>query len=85
MSAPTPDPLLIPVEDVEDFSNSTERTPLLHRTRSKEKEVTPLPKVQLAIICLIRSVEPICFQVIFPFISRFNPSDLLLMGQIKCF
>jgi len=68
MSAPAPDPLLVPIEDVnEDF---TERTPLLHRTKSKEKGVTPLPKLQLGIVCLIRIVEPICFQVIFPFISE---------------
>lgn len=68
MSAPAPDPLLVPVEDVnEEF---TECTPLLHRTKSKEKAITPLPKVQLGIVCLIRIVEPICFQVIFPFISE---------------
>ena len=82
MSAPGPDPLVVPVEDVEDFSNSTERTPLLHRTDSRDKKVTPLPKVQLGIICLIRVVEPICFQVIFPFISKSCHRSVLTADQM---
>ena len=72
-----PDPLFIPVKDVNDrfISRSsrqqdieaTERTPLLIQ---KTKPITPLPKVQLSIVFLIRVVEPICFQVIFPFINQ---------------
>ena len=68
MSAPAPDPLVVPVEAVDEEFSPTERTPLLGA--SKEKRITPLPKVQLAIVCLIRVVEPICFQVIFPFINQ---------------
>ncbi|ORY23550.1 major facilitator superfamily domain-containing protein [Naematelia encephala] len=49
-------------------SVDTEATPLLGK--QVQKKATPLPKLQLAIICLIRIVEPICFQVIFPFINE---------------
>ncbi|ORX41256.1 hypothetical protein BD324DRAFT_613847 [Kockovaella imperatae] len=52
MSLNAPDPIDEPIQDV------TESTPLLAK-----KATTPLPKLQLFIICLIRVVEPICFQV----------------------
>ncbi len=77
MSAPAPDPMVVPVRVIDqDFVDSesgsqstiTERTPLLGL--KKEKKITPLPKVQLSIVFLIRVVEPICFQVIFPFINQ---------------
>lgn len=50
---------------------ATERTPLIKTTQNPQSNpITPLPKVQLFIICLIRIVEPICFYVIFPFINQ---------------
>lgn len=52
----------------------TETTPLLRNEDEAQKfakrPVTPLPKLQLTLICLIRVVEPICFQLIFPFINQ---------------
>lgn len=76
MSAPAPDPLVVPPEETDrDFA---ETTPLLASKRGK-KAITPLPKLQLSIICLIRIVEPICFQVIFPFINQM----LLEVGAAK--
>ena len=60
MSTFAPDPIDEPIEDV------TEQTPLL----PSKKPTTPLPKRQLLIICLIRIVEPLCFQVVFPFINQ---------------
>ena len=65
MSVPAPDPLTTPVEDVD--GDYTETSLLIGKTK---KPITPLPKLQLLIICLIRVVEPICFQVIFPFINQ---------------
>ena len=80
MAVAAPDPLVVPVQDVD------ERSPLLGNRDvetssivSKKEKITPLPKVQLAIICLIRVVEPICFQVIFPFINQM----LLDVGAAK--
>ncbi|CAO1617812.1 unnamed protein product [Sympodiomycopsis kandeliae] len=35
----------------------------------EEKKATPLPKMQLFVICVMRLSEPICFTVIFPFVS----------------
>ena len=36
---------------------------------------TPLPKVQLALLCLLRTLDPMCFFQIFPYINQFV-SDL---------
>ena len=36
---------------------------------------TPLPKVQLAILCLLRTLDPMCYFQIFPYINQFV-SDL---------
>ena len=50
---------------------ATETTPLVgDDPKGKDRPVTPLPKLQLFIICLIRITEPMCFQVIFPFINQ---------------
>ena len=47
----------------------TESTPLLPEDVTK-KAVTPLPKVQLSLVCLIRLTEPICFNAVLPFINQ---------------
>ena len=59
---------------------ASETTPLLTDTpEAKSKQITPLPRLQLFIICLIRITEPMCFQVIFPFINQM----LLDVGAVK--
>ena len=63
MSTNEPDPLLEPVEDIE----ANEASPLL---RKSEKVVTPLPKFQLFIICMIRVVEPVCFASVIPYLQN---------------
>jgi hypothetical protein len=58
-----------------------ERQPLL---KKEVKAVTPLPKVQMAIVCFVRMTEPIAFAVCFPFINQMlldvgavdNPKDV---------
>ncbi|KAJ3990590.1 hypothetical protein F5050DRAFT_1582649, partial [Lentinula boryana] len=35
------------------------------------KEATPLPMVQLLIVCAIRLMDPIAFTQIFPYINEF--------------
>lgn len=55
--------------------NSDERRPLLEdRDRDEADDtverVTPLPKLQLALLFFIRATDPICFNVIFPFINQ---------------
>ena len=58
-----------------------ERQPLL---KKEAKAVTPLPKVQMAIVCFVRMTEPIAFAVCFPFINQMlldvgavdNPKDV---------
>ena len=57
-------------------SRIDEETPLLpsagERTVRKESDevITPLPKLQIAILLLVRLVEPICSQCIYPFIFQ---------------
>ncbi len=42
-----------------------ESQPLLDK-----KAATPLPKLQLCLLFFIRATDPICFNVIFPFINQ---------------
>jgi hypothetical protein len=44
-----------------------ETRPLLESSKPK---VTPLPKTQLALLFFIRATDPICYNVIFPFINQ---------------
>ncbi|KAJ3807639.1 major facilitator superfamily domain-containing protein [Lentinula aff. lateritia] len=53
-----------------------ETTPLLLNTCNAEaqnpsRRVTPLPKAQIAALCLVRLVDPIAFTQIFPYINEF--------------
>ncbi|KAJ3832468.1 major facilitator superfamily domain-containing protein [Lentinula raphanica] len=53
-----------------------ETTPLLHHVSNTEsqnpvKQVTPLPKTEIAVLCLVRLVDPIAFTQIFPYINEF--------------
>lgn len=54
----------------------TETTPLIP---PPPKRVTPLPKFQLSLICLIRLTEPICFLRVFPYVNQM----LLDVGAAK--
>ena len=57
-----------------------ESTPLLSKSNadqstvesqlSKSPEMIPVPKLQLAIICLVRLLEPIGFTQLFPYINK---------------
>ncbi|KAG9021960.1 hypothetical protein FRB95_001085, partial [Tulasnella sp. JGI-2019a] len=57
---------------------ASERTPLLGsdptppdaEALKQTKAVTPLPKKQLFVLCFMRFSEPVCYQVIFPFINE---------------
>ncbi|RXK42403.1 hypothetical protein M231_00393 [Tremella mesenterica] len=44
-----------------------ERSPLLP---DKKETITPLPKLQLSLICFLRVTEPIAFVVCFPFVNQ---------------
>ncbi|KAJ7593059.1 MFS general substrate transporter [Mycena floridula] len=48
----------------------TERTPLVPSQEIDDAEDRPLPKLQIALLCYARLVEPIAFFTIFPFISQ---------------
>jgi MFS family permease len=59
-------------------STLNESTPLLNDVRDDLedqepliKEATPLPMLQLVIVCLIRLMDPIAFTQIFPYINEF--------------
>ncbi|KAF9058552.1 major facilitator superfamily domain-containing protein [Rhodocollybia butyracea] len=59
-------------------STLNETTPLLNDARndpesheSLTKEVTPLPMLQLLIVCFIRLMDPISFTQIFPYVNEF--------------
>ena len=65
-----------------DIDVENERTPLIRRQDGqvetlpeviedlkKAGKTTPLPKIQLTLICLIRLTEPVAFTVIFPYVS----------------
>ena len=45
--------------------SDSESQPLLGKTPP-----TPLPKVQLSLLFFIRATDPICYNVIFPFINQ---------------
>lgn len=50
------------------MSAPDESQPLL--TRDPLRPATPLPKLQLALICFLRITEPIAFLVCFPFVNQ---------------
>jgi hypothetical protein len=54
-----------PLDDEVDQVDETR--PLLESSKPK---VTPLPKTQLALLFFIRATDPICYNVIFPFINQ---------------
>lgn len=54
----------------------TETTPLIP---TPPKRITPLPKLQLSLVCLVRLTEPICFLSVFPYINQM----LLDVGAAK--
>lgn len=47
-----------------------ERTALLDARQQSQKKVTPLPKLQIAILMLVALVEPIAAQSIYPYINQ---------------
>ena len=66
-----------------------ENTPLL---ATETKAVTPLPKLQLSLICFLRITEPIAFLVCFPFVNQMlldvgaakNPKDVGWPAAVVC-
>ena len=48
----------------------TEATPLLPSQKPKPSNTTPLPKLQLTLTYLIRVVEPLSNNVVYPFINQ---------------
>ena len=77
---------------VRDFE--TERTPLLSNQHvppqpsasvdpiediRKISQITPLPKLQVALVCILRLAEPIAFMAIVPFIM----AQLLYVGAAE--
>lgn len=63
-------------------TQNDERRPLLGDRRKSDAEddtPTPLPKAQLGLLFFIRATDPICFNVIFPFINQM----LLDIGAAK--
>ena len=48
----------------------TEATPLLPSQKPKPTKTTPLPKLQLTLTYLIRVVEPLSNNVVYPFINQ---------------
>jgi len=63
-------PLLEENEGLDDHSNPQDDI----ETITLQKQ-TPLPRVQLGILCLLRVLDPMCFTQIFPYINQFM-SDL---------
>lgn len=69
-----------------DTTNYDETCPLLRTTSNahnaeaqiaEKPKSTPLPKAQLAALCIVRLVEPITFTQLFPYVNEFM-SDLHL-------
>ena len=56
---------------------SDERTPLLmnNDTVPERRPITPLPKLQIAIVLLLQVCEPITSQSIFPYINQVRSHD----------
>lgn len=57
---------------------SNESTPLIHGAQNHLEaqepcieQATPLPKLQLALICFIRIMDPIAFTQLFPYVNEF--------------
>ncbi len=62
-----------PPEPLESLSD---RTPSdLEAIAVPSEAQTPLPKVQLALLCVLRTLDPMCYFQIFPYINQFV-SDL---------
>ncbi|KAF9061696.1 major facilitator superfamily domain-containing protein [Rhodocollybia butyracea] len=64
--------------DLSESSTTTETTPLLNNVHNDpedqeplDKEATPLPMLQLLIVCFIRIMDPISFTQIFPYVNEF--------------
>lgn len=57
---------------------STETTPLL-ATVPPEPAEPPLPKLQIALLCYARLVEPIAYFTIFPFVNKM----IFEMGNVE--
>jgi hypothetical protein len=49
---------------------SDEEAPVYENNRSSEEHDKQLPKLQIALLCYARLVEPIAFFSIFPFINK---------------
>jgi hypothetical protein len=51
----------------------TESSPLLadHSSLEAQKRPTPLPKAQLAALCVSRLTDPVAYSQIFPYINEF--------------
>lgn len=52
---------------------SDETRPLLSRDADDTQEIkyTPLPKIQLSILCYLRLLDPLNFSQIFPYVNQF--------------
>ncbi len=48
----------------------TNEEPLVHESRQEPEDDTPLPRLQIFLLCLARIVDPIAFFSVFPFISQ---------------
>ncbi|KAF9058548.1 major facilitator superfamily domain-containing protein [Rhodocollybia butyracea] len=64
--------------NLSESNTTTETTPLLNSARDDPedqeplvKEATPLPMLQLLVVCFIRIMDPISFMQIFPYVNEF--------------
>ncbi|KAF9061697.1 major facilitator superfamily domain-containing protein [Rhodocollybia butyracea] len=76
----SPVPMAVSHSNLGESSTTNETTPLLNNARNDQdpedqeplvKEATPLPMLQLLIICFIRLMDPISFTQIFPYVNEF--------------
>lgn len=76
---------MTPANIANDTTNYDETCPLLHTSNAHNPEAqiaekpksTPVPKGQLAALCIVRLVDPIAFTQLFPYVNEFM-SDLHL-------
>jgi len=64
---------LIVAADVDPTVTKLQDNEILHRQNSEDPDTgddTPLPKLQIALLCYARVVEPIAYFSIFPFINE---------------